>query len=83
MAFWQENVGNSDLQVDGGREDGAPAQRLGAVEAVAAPSLAGAARRRTPTRLFGERRRHHAPDRRRHAVEVQGDGFGRAGCQFY
>ena len=45
---------------------------FGAVKAIAAASLAlhgdGA-----PPRLAGQRRRHHAPDRRRHAVEVQGD----------
>ena len=44
--------------------------------------VAGAARRRDAPRLARQRRRHHAPDRRRHAVEVQGDELGRARGQF-
>ena len=44
--------------------------------------VAGAARRRAPPGLFGQHRRHHAPDWGRHAVEVQGDEPGRARGQF-
>ena len=54
---------------------------FGAVKAIAAASLAlhGDG---TPPRLAGQRRRHHAPDRRRHAVEIQGDEPRRARGQF-
>jgi hypothetical protein len=38
--FWQENVGNSDWPTGGDGTNGAPTQCLGAVKAIAAPSLA-------------------------------------------
>ena len=55
---------------------------FGAVKAIAAASLAlhGDG---TPPGFAGQRRRHHAPDRRRHAVEIQGDEFGRARGEFH
>ena len=54
---------------------------FGAVKAIAAASLAlhGDG---TPPRLARQRHRDHAPDRRRHAVEVQGDELGRARGEF-
>ena len=54
---------------------------FGAVKAIAAASLAlhGDG---TPPRLARQRHRHHAPDRRRHAVEIQGDVARRAGGEF-
>ncbi len=44
--------------------------------------VAGAARRRAPSRLARQRRGHDAPDRRRHAVEIQGDELRGTGGQF-
>ncbi len=44
--------------------------------------VAGDAWRRDAPRLARQRRRDHAPDRRRHAVEIQGDELGRARGEF-
>ena len=54
---------------------------FGAVKAIAAASLAlhGDGRHRVS---LGQRHRHHAPDRRRHAVEVQGDELGGLAVNF-
>jgi hypothetical protein len=80
--FWQENVGNSDSRISGHRVDGAPARRLRRGQGDRR-GVAGAARRWTLSGLARQRDRHHAPDRRRHAVEIQGDEPGRVCGEFY
>jgi hypothetical protein len=44
--------------------------------------VAGRSDQRRHGSNFGQRRRHHAPDRRRHAVEIQGDDPGGSAVNF-
>ena len=55
---------------------------FGAIKAIAAASLA-LARRRPPQGVARQRHRDYASDRRRHAVEIQGDLARRAGGEFH